>query len=226
MTPGATFSMTSVSLALTGPLPSIGWPSALTTRPISSGPDRHFEDAARALDGVALGDVLIVAENHGTDRIAFEVERQAERVARELEHLALHCVATSRGSRLMPSDSEITVPCVRTSAPVSRFWILPLDQLADFRWIQLHVFSSRSSRTSHRGRHRVSFEIRLDAQLVRHCLQFALHRSVDHRVADDDLRSADQRAVDADRRLDLLAEASLAVPCAAPPAGHRRSGRR
>ncbi len=38
ITPGATFSITSVILALIGPLPSIGWPSALTTRPISSGP--------------------------------------------------------------------------------------------------------------------------------------------------------------------------------------------
>ncbi len=38
ITPGATFSMTSVTLALTGPLPSIGCPSASTTRPISSGP--------------------------------------------------------------------------------------------------------------------------------------------------------------------------------------------
>ncbi len=38
ITPGATFSMTSVILAWIGPLPSIGWPSASTTRPISSGP--------------------------------------------------------------------------------------------------------------------------------------------------------------------------------------------
>ncbi|MOA13353.1 hypothetical protein D3C78_1334020 [compost metagenome] len=38
ITPGATFSMMSVSLALTGPLPSIGSPSVLTTRPFSSGP--------------------------------------------------------------------------------------------------------------------------------------------------------------------------------------------
>ena len=38
ITPGATFSMTSVIFALIGPLPSIGWPSALTTRPISSRP--------------------------------------------------------------------------------------------------------------------------------------------------------------------------------------------
>jgi hypothetical protein len=38
ITPGATFSITSDALALTGPLPSIGWPSASTTRPMSSGP--------------------------------------------------------------------------------------------------------------------------------------------------------------------------------------------
>ncbi len=38
ITPGATFSITSVSLALIGPLPSIGLPSASTTRPRSSGP--------------------------------------------------------------------------------------------------------------------------------------------------------------------------------------------
>ena len=38
ITPGATFSMMSVILALIGPLPSMGWPKAFTTRPINSGP--------------------------------------------------------------------------------------------------------------------------------------------------------------------------------------------
>ncbi len=38
ITPGATFSITSDILALIGPLPSIGWPRELTTRPINSGP--------------------------------------------------------------------------------------------------------------------------------------------------------------------------------------------
>ncbi len=38
ITPGATFSITSVSFASTGPLPSMGCPSAFTTRPISAGP--------------------------------------------------------------------------------------------------------------------------------------------------------------------------------------------
>ena len=38
ITPGAIFSIGIDNLAFTGPLPSIGWPSALTTRPFSSGP--------------------------------------------------------------------------------------------------------------------------------------------------------------------------------------------
>src|SRR6266849_2175967 len=38
ITPGATFSMTSLARAAIGPLPSIGWPSEFTTRPRSSGP--------------------------------------------------------------------------------------------------------------------------------------------------------------------------------------------
>ena len=92
MTPGATFSMTSNSFASTGPLPSIGWPSELTTRPISVGADRHFEDAAGALDRVAFGDVLVLAQDHRADRVTLEVEREAEGVLRELEHFALHHV--------------------------------------------------------------------------------------------------------------------------------------
>src|SRR5262245_66131259 len=45
ITPGATFSMTSLALAAIGPLPSIG-----------------------ALHRVALGDVLVLAQDHGADR--------------------------------------------------------------------------------------------------------------------------------------------------------------
>jgi hypothetical protein len=52
--------------------------------------DRHREDLAGALDGVALGDVLVRAHDHRADRVALEVEREAEGVLRELEHLPLH----------------------------------------------------------------------------------------------------------------------------------------
>ena len=45
------------------------------------------------LDGVAFGDVLVLAQDHGADRVALEVQRQAEACCRrELEHLALHRV--------------------------------------------------------------------------------------------------------------------------------------
>ncbi len=71
-----------VILALIGPLPSIGWPSELTTRPMQLGADRHLEDAARGLDRVAFGDVLVVAEHHRADRVALEVEREAEACCR------------------------------------------------------------------------------------------------------------------------------------------------
>ena len=49
------------------------------------------------------------------------------------------CIALDRPwMRQMPSVTETTVPCVRTSAPVSRFWIRARDQLADFGRVQLH----------------------------------------------------------------------------------------
>ena len=81
ITPGATFSMTSVILALIGPLPSIGCAERVDDAADQLGADRHFENAAGALDGVAFGDVLVLAQNHRADRVALEVQREAERVA-------------------------------------------------------------------------------------------------------------------------------------------------
>ena len=54
--------------------------------------DRHIENAPGALDGVALRDVLVLAQNHRTDGVAFEVQGEAESILREFEHLALHDV--------------------------------------------------------------------------------------------------------------------------------------
>src|SRR5207253_10530540 len=45
--------------------------------------------------------------------------------------------------------------------------------------------------------------------MVRQGVQFALHRAVDHRVADSDPGATDQLRIDADRGLDLLAETPL-----------------
>ena len=64
--------------AAIGPLPSIGWPSALTTRPTSSGADRHGDDAAGPLDRVPFLDLRVVAEEHRADALLFQVQRDAE----------------------------------------------------------------------------------------------------------------------------------------------------
>ena len=156
ITPGATFSITSVILALIGPLPSIGWPSALTTRPISSGPTGTSQDAAGALDGVAFGDVLVLAQDHRADRVALEVQRQAEgrlavRRRRELEHFALHRVrqAVDAADAVGHRHHGALVADVRRGAEALD---AALDQFGNFCGIQLHGFLLRRWRSSGRAR--------------------------------------------------------------------------
>jgi hypothetical protein len=71
-------------------LPSIGWPSALTTRPSIASPTGHRDDAAGALDRIAFLDREVLAEQHGADAVLFEIQRDAEHAMREFEHLARH----------------------------------------------------------------------------------------------------------------------------------------
>ena len=54
--------------------------------------DRDLEQAAGALDRVALLDLDPVAEQHHADVVGLEVERQAGDVVRQLEHLERHAV--------------------------------------------------------------------------------------------------------------------------------------
>ena len=82
ITPGATFSIGSDSLALIGPLPSIGWPRELTTRPISSGPTGTSRMRPCALDGVAFEMPSYSRREHGADRVALKVHGEAERRCR------------------------------------------------------------------------------------------------------------------------------------------------
>jgi hypothetical protein len=137
ITPGATFSITSVIFALTGPLPSIGSPERVDDAADQLGADRHREDAAGALDRVALGDVLVLAEHDRADRVALEVEREAERVVRELEHLALHRVGKTVDAADAVGDRDDRPLRARLRARVEVL-DLGLDQLADFGRVQLH----------------------------------------------------------------------------------------
>ena len=101
------------------------------------GADRHLEDAAGALDRVAFGDVLVFAENHRADRVALEIQREAERVARELEHLALHHVGQPVNAADAVGDRHDRALRAHFGARV-QVLDLALDEFADFGWIQLH----------------------------------------------------------------------------------------
>ena len=50
--------------------------------------DRHVDDGAGALDGVAFLDRAVLAEDHDADIVALEVQRHALDAAGELDHLA------------------------------------------------------------------------------------------------------------------------------------------
>mmetsp|Transcript_17526 Transcript_17526/g.50909 ORF Transcript_17526/g.50909 Transcript_17526/m.50909 type:complete len:599 (-) Transcript_17526:209-2005(-) len=56
-------------------------------------PHRHVNDGARALDGIALLNLAVVAEDHNTDVVVLQVERHTLDAAVELNHLSsLHLV--------------------------------------------------------------------------------------------------------------------------------------
>ena len=50
--------------------------------------DRHVDDRAGALDGLAFADVAVGAEDHDADVVGLEVQRHAADAALELDHLA------------------------------------------------------------------------------------------------------------------------------------------
>ena len=141
------------------------------------GADRHFEDAARALDGVAFGDVLVFAQHHRADRVALEVEREAERVARELEHLALHRVgqAVDAADAVGHRHDRALRAHLRAGVAGSGSWLLMSSLISE--GFNCMVASRRAAR-GHRAH--ASFNSWIRRQFVRHRAELALHGAVDH----------------------------------------------
>ena len=89
-TPGAMRSTAPKAVVLIGPLPSIGWPSAFTTRPTSASPTGTDMMRAVRLTGSPSRISLRLAEQHRADRVLLEVERERHDAVRQLQELARH----------------------------------------------------------------------------------------------------------------------------------------
>src|SRR5471030_615040 len=206
ITPGATFSMTSVILALIGPLPSIGWPSALTTRPISSGPTGTSRMRLVHLT-VSPSEICSKAP-----RMTAPTESRSRFIARPKvlpgNSSISPCITSDRPwMRTIPSATEITVPWLRTSAPPSKpsIRLLISSLISDGLSCILtpKVWFSQLARGEESVRVRAAC---LSDQSCAHVLQLGLHRRVEHFIADHHAHAADQRWIDRDDRVELAAE--------------------
>src|SRR6266513_2714090 len=183
-TPGATFSITSLILAGTGPLPSIGWPSEFTTRPRSSGPTGtsrmrlvHLTGSPSVMCSYAP---RITAPTESRSRL-----RARPKVLFGNSSIS-PCITSARPwIRQIPSVTVTTVPCVRTSADSERFCILLRIRSLISDGFSCCMLAPRSC-PQRRG----------------HLFELAAHRTIDHFVAGGDAHAADQLLVHGDARLD------------------------
>ncbi len=143
MTPGATFSILSVSLALIGTLAVDRLAERVDDAAEQFRTDRNFENATGGLDDIAFTDLVVFTENHRTNRVAVEVQGHAESVARKLEHFSLHDV----GQAVDTADTVGHRNDGALGAQIGadrKIFNLALDQFADFGRIQLHGNSPSS----------------------------------------------------------------------------------
>src|SRR5687767_4102946 len=185
ITPGATFSITSLSLALTAPLPSIGWPREFTTLPSNSGPI----GTERILPVVLTVSPSVMWVY--SPRTTAPTESRSRFSARPNVFFGNSsispCITSDRPwMRQMPSVTETTVPCVRICAPASRFWMRLL-------------MSSEISEGFSCMRIPLRFQCGLERRELR------THGTVDDLVAEQYPDAADQILVDAHLRAHLAA---------------------
>src|SRR5215475_5620845 len=195
ITPGAIFSMTSLAFALIGPLPSIGAPSEFTTRPISSGPT-----GTERILPVHL--TVSPSEMCSYSPMTTAPTESRSRLSARPNVLPGNssispCMALERPwMRQMPSVTDTIVPWVRTSAASSRLLILLLMRSEISAGLSCCMVNSWKSNLGERCRHRG---------------ELGAHRTVDHLVADDDLRAADELVVDRHPRIHFALEARFEI---------------
>ena len=103
-------------------------------------PHRYLEDAPGALDGIALGDVAVVAHDDRADGVAFEIERESVGIVRKLDHLALHHVGQAVDAGDAVGEGDDRPFRAGLDAHVEALDLL-LDEVADFRRGELHVWN-------------------------------------------------------------------------------------
>src|SRR5450631_1697531 len=190
MTPGATFSMMSRSLDSIAPLPSIGLPSASTTRPMSAVPT-----GTSRMRPV----VLTVSPSEMwrySPRITVPTESRSRFSARpnvwSLNSRISPCITSeSPWTRQMPSVTVTTVPWVRTSVATPRPWM---------RFFSSSLISDGLScmeppRKRKSGR-----------QLVLHRIEARTNRAVKHAITDRHPHAANEVGIEPDFGLELKGE--------------------
>src|SRR5438477_1955516 len=231
-TPGATFSITSLILARSGPLPSIGCPSEFTTRPRSSGPTGT---SRMRLVHLTVSPSVMCSYS---PRITAPTESRSRLSASPKvlfgNSSISPCITSDRPwTRQMPSVTVTTVPCVRTSADSERFCILlRISSLISDGFSCCIVAPGRFLSPPHlrrggakrrggsaayhhpppaadppsrkeEGTEKGSYAAASSGPQRRGPIfELAAHRAIDHFVAGGDAHAADQLLVHGDARLD------------------------
>ena len=100
---------------------------------------RHLEQAAGALDLVALLDLVPLAEQHGADVVGLEVEREAGHVVGQLEQLHGHGVVEPVDARDAVGDRQHRAHLGQVGAAVLEPLDALLEDAGDLVWLDLHL---------------------------------------------------------------------------------------
>ena len=149
--------------------------------------DGDLEQRAGALDGVALGDPLPLAEQHRADVVGLEVQREAGDAVGQLEHLEGHAVLEAVQARDAVGHRQHGADLGQLGAAAVESLDAALEDACDLVGIDLHVCLLRGSLGN------------VPAQL----LQSVADRGVEDRVADPDDDAAEDVGVHARCQRDL-----------------------